>query len=44
VLEFGLGQEDAVAGAALADGRFELTRRGRDLSGIERNVVLTRRG
>lgn len=43
-LEFGLGQEDAVTSAAVAGGRFEVTRRGRDLSGIERNVVLTRRG
>ena len=41
-LEIGLGQEDAVALCAVSTGDFEVARTGRDLAGIERNVVLRR--
>ena len=42
-LEFGFGQEDAVASSALETGAFEVVRTGSDLAGIVRNVVLRRR-
>ena len=42
-LEFGFGQEDAVASSALETGAFEVERTGTDLAGIVRDVVLRRR-
>jgi release factor glutamine methyltransferase len=42
-LEFGFGQEDAVACSAQETGAFEVVRTGSDLAGIVRNVVLRRR-
>lgn len=42
-LEFGLGQEDAVAAIAERHGAFDLVVIRRDLAGIERDVVFVRR-